>query len=656
MVGTYLGVLKTLQWQNPYAFSIKPILDQLGLPPSYYTPRIDGTFEFHLNYPALNFLSIIPFYLAGIRDLRDGILIFHLVSVLIIFGLAPARLKALSIIPFALAGPVLVISWTDSVWAFFLLLSAVAWNRKRVASLVLVGLAGAVKQIALVITPFLLIRLWRESYEADRKQNLVKASGLVLLGFFVPNLPFLLVSPGTWWNATVAPYLPGSPAQVPGGMGLSNILLDLGIPVPSLFYTVTTIAAFLVLLYAYTVRYERFKKYMWAFPMILFLFYQRSFPNYIVYWVFPLIFELARQRRIEHTRLVPIKLNIPVIPSVFVRFRGILHHKFTAPMMIILIFATAFAGFSGLYVSSHAATAVEVRVNSAFDPDKIGAATLLNVTLKNSGSKPILPVFFVKSSFLPDIWLSNATELPPGDAQHSYLIHATDALSAVPKGTSFRVLVSDKLTRDIVGESAVFASNIPAPVVVNPDLKWWTIDGVTGKKIPFGWKLTMMNLDSSTSGITPLGDNATSGLLAKLNYTSIDNAVARLALSQKLPFNFTNINLSVSETFGSNPNPSGVFGIVISDGSHGVYYSFSDTATIQIVKTFANNVTITLPIHGTDWNSIVLTPFSYWTKQAWILPQQATITFFVEAQATGVYYARIGAVTPVGAISPNASS
>src|SRR5713226_2028217 len=106
IVGTYLGVVKTLQLQNPYAFSIKPLLDQLGFPPSFYTPRIDGSFEFHLSYPALNFLSLIPFYLAGIHDLRDGVLIFHLLSILILFGLAPSRLKALNILHFMLTGPV----------------------------------------------------------------------------------------------------------------------------------------------------------------------------------------------------------------------------------------------------------------------------------------------------------------------------------------------------------------------------------------------------------------------------------------------------------------------------------------------------------------------------------------------------------------------
>ena len=57
IVGSYMGVLKVLALQNPYGYSIKPFLDQFSFPPSFYTPRIDGSFEFHLNYPALNFLT-----------------------------------------------------------------------------------------------------------------------------------------------------------------------------------------------------------------------------------------------------------------------------------------------------------------------------------------------------------------------------------------------------------------------------------------------------------------------------------------------------------------------------------------------------------------------------------------------------------------------
>src|SRR5438132_9665221 len=121
IVGSYMGVLKVLAFQNPYGYSIKPFLDQFSFSPSFYTPRVDGSFEFHLNYPALNFLSLLPLYAVGLHDLRDGVFVFHILSVLVIFGPLPSRQKALSLAPFIFFPAFVASSWTDSVWAFFLL-------------------------------------------------------------------------------------------------------------------------------------------------------------------------------------------------------------------------------------------------------------------------------------------------------------------------------------------------------------------------------------------------------------------------------------------------------------------------------------------------------------------------------------------------------
>ncbi len=641
MVATYMGVAKTLQLQNPYGFSIKPLLDQLGFPPSFYSPRIDGSFEFHLTYPALNFLTLIPFYLVGIHDLRDGVFFFHVLSLLIIFGLAPSRLKTLSIVPFALAGPVIVSSWTDSVWAFFILLSAVSWNRNRKTSFLLIGVAAAVKQIALAAAPFLIIRQLHENADGTNKQNIVKMMGLILSGFLVPNLPFLLSSPGSWWDATMAPYLPGPPALVPGGMGLSSILIDLGITVPFSFYLYASAAALIILAYAYNARFDRLNKYMWAFPMILFFFYHRSFPNYIVFWSFPLILEITRSKNIHLNLPIRIpRLGMPRLPM-FGKFSWIFRRRLTPFLMIGIVLIAVLAGVAGLYVSRQSAPRVDIHVNTAFDPDNIGAATVLNVTLKNTGVQPILPVFFIKWNLLADVWNSSAATVLQPQSEQSYLVRATDALAAVPRGGAFRILVSDKLTQQLVAESDQFVSKVPAPGVLNPLFKWWTIDTAIGKKSPYGWRLTTNNVDLTTSGIQPLSTNTTTGLLALLNYTSPANGPAQLTLSQKLLFNATNVDLLVNETVSNSSDRSVLFGASVTDGTHLLYYVFSETATAVSTLNTSENTTIILPVSKSGWSPVSLRAAAIWASQGWAVPDQATISFFFRASATGVYYASI---------------
>src|SRR3989449_11263408 len=168
-----MGVVRVLHLENPYAYSIKPFLDQFGLPQSFYTPRVDGSFEFHLNYPAASFLSLTPLYLVGVHDLRDGVLMFHVLSLLVIFWIVPGRFKALSLAPFSFYFPWAITgSLTDSVWAFALLLSAVTWYKSRKASFGFLGLAGASKQLAFLVLPYLLVRNWRETKRSRLRSSL----------------------------------------------------------------------------------------------------------------------------------------------------------------------------------------------------------------------------------------------------------------------------------------------------------------------------------------------------------------------------------------------------------------------------------------------------------------------------------------------------
>src|SRR5207237_7105182 len=293
IIHTYLAVIFAVQLQSPYDFSIKPLLYKFVFSPSLYTPGVNGSFDFHLAYPSLSFLSILPFYLLGLHDVRDTVFIFNIMSLLIIFALAPARLKSVSLLPFTLFPVVIAASWTDSIWAFFLVLTTVLWYRHPKASWVTLGLAVAVKQIAIVIAPFLLLRLWKETPQHSLR-SLTRSVGLMLFAFLLPNLPFIIYSPGSWWAAVVAPFLPNAPAQVPGGIGLSGFLLDLGIALPSSFFLVLIGGVSSILFYLYAKHYRGLNSVVFTFPILIFFFYYRSFPNYMAYWLFPLVLELCR--------------------------------------------------------------------------------------------------------------------------------------------------------------------------------------------------------------------------------------------------------------------------------------------------------------------------------------------------------------------------
>ncbi len=646
VVGTYMGVLRFLQLQSPYGFSIKPLLDKFGFSPSFYTPGVDGSFDFHLAYPALSFLSIVPFYLLGLHDVRDTVFIFHIMSVLTIFALAPGRLKSVSVLPFTLFSVVIAGSWTDSVWAFFLVLTAVFWYRHPKASWISLGLAVAVKQIAIVVAPFLLIRLWKETPHSGFR-TLAQDVGLMVSAFFLPNLPFIISTPASWWADVVAPFLPNALAQVPGGIGLSSFLLDLGIALPSSFFLVLMAGTTSILLYLYAKHYRGLNSIVFAFPILIFFLYYRSFPNYMAYWLFPLVLELCRLGG-PNLRL-PFSMGLPHIAwrpptGTFVR---VLRQRLTPSVIVVLAITVIFAGVSGAYISQVASPRTTIQINSVMDPDSIGSATLINLTVTNLLTTPVSPIFFVKYSPLPYFWTSNTSSLLGSGSSHSYAIAAPDAVSAVPRGNQFHIMIYDKLTGQLLGESSSRKADIPAPPLQNPRLKWWVLDPSVATRVPFNWKLSMSNTDPLWSGISPMGVNGTSGLQMILNYTSQRAGVERLELSQKVLLNATNVRIHFNQSLTTNLASNLYFAASIADGTHTLYYVFSDQAAQETVRTYAANTTVIMPTQRSQWSTLTLSPQPYWYAQGWATPQQVTFTVFLESNISGVYYTSFDSITPL---------
>ncbi len=642
IVATYMGIVKTLQGQNPYLYSIKPFLDQFGLPSSFYTPRVDGSYEFHLNYPGLNFLSLLPLYLVGLHDLRDGVLFFHILSILTVFYVARSRLKALLIAPFAFGFPfTIVYSFTDSIWTFFLIMSALYWNRNRRVSLVMFGLSAATKQIAFAALPFLLVRLWHET-EGSRLKGLVRDTGLILVAYLIPNLPFVLTSPSSWWSATVVPYLPGTTTMIAGGVGFSGILMNLGVALPASFFTLLAGIVGVGTILLFFLRYQRLRNLMWAMPALVLFFYHRSFPNYLFYWLFPLLvermlngpFNLGLNFMPKLAALVPRPSSRPSLGD-FIR-------NTWPSLLLVLAVTTAFAGVSGAYVSQVSASKVEVRINSIVDPDNLGATTMMKVSLTNNGPDPIFPKFFVKPQCLclPVLWKAGANTTLAGYSQASYLITAIDALAAIARGTQFRVLVYDSKTGDFAGQSKLFSADTPRPSVTNPDFRWWTLDVSTGRQVPYGWKLLLVGTQGLADGLEPSNKTSDSGVQMTLNYTSTRIGPAQLALTQRLLFNETNLGLVAFQPFTTNPGKV-ILGARVTDGPHLLYFLFSGTAIQESVATYSENTTVTIPIKPFAWSSLVLDTRAIWKTQGWTEPMVVEFSLFIEASSYGYYYSNV---------------
>jgi hypothetical protein len=643
IVATDLGVLKALSLENPYAFSIKPLLDQLAFPTSYYTPHLDGSSEFHLTYGALSFLSLLPMYLAGLHDLRDSVFIFHILSVLIVFGIVPARRKALSIAPFVFFPVFVAASWTDAVWAFFLVLCPALWYKNRNLGLLMLALAGASKQIALIAAPLLLIRLWRETPSAKLRNTLVGV-GILTAGFLGPSLPFILASPSQWWASTMLPYFPGAAAMVSGGIGLSEILMDFGFAPPALYFMILMGFVGGCLLYLYATRFWKSKSLVWVFPVITILFYYRSFPNYIFYWGFPLALEYFRGK----PRLVIWPFSPFQVTPLYRTWRNIctLTSRFRVGILLCILVTAVVLGAYSVYSSKLSPSMVDVRINSISDPDHVGAVTSLNLTLVNPTARLVLPLFFVKwGIWLPNLWASNSNHTLAQSSSASYIVTATDGFAMVPKSYDFRIYVFDAQTGDFVGSSNSINANTPLPALANPFFRWWTLDLGAGIKLPIHWTLTTRNVASVTPVAQSLDHTGQAGLQLQLNDSSSMGEFEQVMVSQEAALSSTKVNISILDPLAAESNTAAESGVTVTDGVHELVYIFSATPQRQTLSTYHLEETIAVPVSPSSWTSVAVDPNHDWIAQGWGIPRQVTLTIFLRASAPGFYSASLREIT-----------
>jgi len=315
--------------------------------------------------------------------------------------------------------------------------------------------------------------------------------------------------------------------------------------------------------------------------------------------------------------------------------------------MVVMTLTVIFAGVSGAYITQASNPRTAIQINGVLDPDSIGSATMINVTVTNLLATPVLPIFFVKYSPLTYFWANNSTSLLNSGSASSYLISAPDALSAVPRGNQFHIVIYDKLTGQLLGESTSWKSDIPAPSLENPGLKWWVLDSSVGTKVPFNWKLSLSNTNPEWSGISPLGVNGTRGVQMMLNYTSPLAGIEKLALSQRVLLNATNVNIHFNQSMATNIAANLIFAASVFDGTHTLYYLFSERATQQTITTYATNTTVVIPTQRLQWNTIALSPQMIWNAQGWETPPQVTFTVFLESTSPGVYYTSLEGFSPV---------
>ena len=292
-------------------------------------------FESKVSYPALSFLTLVPFIWLNVYNVLAFYLLCYIVLVAIAWKIARPALRPWVLL-LSLANVSMLISVSSgNLDILNILLVVVAWLLRERGwwSALFLGLALSTKQISWFFVPFYAIMIWRQ-YTFVESMRRLSIAGIVAL---LINLPFILWNFHAWIVGIMAPM---ADPMFPEGVGL--IGLSTSTPLlpflPQMVYNVLELAAmFVALIWYWRICKERPEAAM-VLAIIPLFFAWRSLSSYFNCAAFPLFIVMAARAfplKRKYTRQVldqsmpwfeqnePVINDAPTPVGVRVAFQGI---------------------------------------------------------------------------------------------------------------------------------------------------------------------------------------------------------------------------------------------------------------------------------------------------------------------------------------------
>ncbi len=255
-------------------------------------------FESKVSYPALSFLTLMPF--AWLNSYN--VLPFYLLSYLAVIALAWKAVRPELrpwVLLLAMANAPM---WSSTVGGnldiFCTLLVILAWMLRdfRWGSAIFLGLAIATKQTSWFLLPFYIIMVFRQF---GLKETIYRMSvaGIIGLAF---NLPFIIWNPVAWLAGVLTPV---ADPMFPMGVGIIGLSITHLIPyLPSAVYQLLESLAILGTLIVYWRICRKCPEAAMLLAIVPLFFAWRSLPSYFYCAAYPLFILMASNVKVELSR------------------------------------------------------------------------------------------------------------------------------------------------------------------------------------------------------------------------------------------------------------------------------------------------------------------------------------------------------------------
>ncbi len=414
---------------NPYVHSMAPAFALFQVSPDGYSYNLAGQAVTQLSYPALAFLVYLPFlalHITGQLAVAVNVGAWAL-TVVLLFALLPRPLRPVALIVASVAvyGSYAVGGVTDVLYLPFLVIAAYRWDRfgeTRLSLLgpVALGLAMAVKQTPWPLLAFLVCGLAADTYARAGARAALRRAGAYLLislgAFLLPNLPYLLSTPGAWLRGIVVPI---TSQLVPAGQGAVGLTLFAGVGGGSLSaFTIATGLLGVVLLLVFLGTRPLLWPATFVLPSIILFFASRSYGSYLVSLLPVLVISAATVRHAPASRVasespgepadgggVQPHSNVDGAPEVSTPSRRPRGRRIWAAALLAATLAFAAALTDALA----AGAPLGLRITSIRTTGQLATIQQLTLAVSNHTGRPLRPDFTLdEGGQVTTFWLRSA--------------------------------------------------------------------------------------------------------------------------------------------------------------------------------------------------------------------------------------------------------
>jgi uncharacterized membrane protein len=576
---------------NPYAANMQPAFGLFGVPTNLVTPTANGGVIFEQSYPALSFLIYVPFAMLGQNALWFSVLA-HVALLVTLVVIAPRPFKALAPV-ILFADPAYLQytlgSVTDIIWALPAVLCAYYWRSKPALAAFYLGLACGIKQSPWFIVPFALVAWALNAVERRRWTSFFEPFSILLLTFFLPNVPFIAWDPHMWLRGVLTP-MAGN--LIAFGSGI--VQLTTANVYATDLHTLTTLSAAVLglLVVVYAVDRKRFGFVPFLAPGIALFFAARSLQNYFMFWPIALVaYSLSKPADIRLRAAGSERAGVPWAP------------------VAVGALATILVGFLIVRATTAAASALRVAIVKYGYDEATNNVNSFNVHLANGDRQHARSVRFgiLLQGNGDDFvyWVRRPTTIP-GGAQSEVRISSPNLQSEVLPGDRSVQVVAIDADAGTQAYSGPIDIEPPAAGLANPRLASW----LPGKpSIPLGWNYSAA--DFNAGWIRRSGS-------VKHSVLSFSVAPPRndewhvASISQKLPGalrRFTVLLRPYQNYVGNGAYPRQIFGVEMIDAlGHHAYYSVDSSLLHSEIFKHDQFTVFEVPGRMAAWNRIDIDP------------------------------------------------